>query len=508
MRTGWQMAALAVALLGTSATAAPAPLRDGVRAWRQANEHRLLDDYSRLVAMPNVASNLADVDRNADFLEAQLKARGFATRLLRAEPGTPASVYGERTTKGARRTILFYAHYDGQPVGQAGWLDPPFQPTLRTAPPESARVNLPATGPINPDWRLHGRSTGDDKVSVQAMLWALDALAAQKRAPAVNIKIIWEGEEENGSPHFARIVHDNRDLLKADLLVMGDGPMHQSGRQQINGGNRGIISFTATVYGPARPLHDGHYGSWVPSPTVMIADLVLGLRRDDGSINVPGLMDEVTPVGAADRAALAALPPVEAQLKQELALGRTIGPARLADGYLGPTLNVRAIHGGDNSANPANAIATEAWAAFDYRLAPGQTLPHVRQVTEAALAAQGWHVVHETPDAATRRAYPRVVRLDWEAGGAEATKTALDTPAAKAVAGAIARTVGYDPIRLPIMGASSAFAEVVNTLAAPMVGVSIANADDNQHARNENIRIGNLWDGIEIYAALLADTRW
>ncbi len=503
----WKALALA-ALLAAPALAAPAApgVKTAVRSWRQAHEAALLKDYIAFVAMPNVATNLADVGRNADWLLGQLQARGFATQLLRAAPGTPASVFGERKTRGAKRTILFYAHYDGQPVGQAGWLDPPFQPTLRTAPPESAPIT--GTGPLNPDWRLHGRSTGDDKVSVQALLWALDALAASKMVPAVNIKIIWEGEEENGSPHFAQIVKDNKALLAADLLIMGDGPMHQSGKQQINGGNRGITSFVATVYGPARPLHDGHYGNWVPSPTVMIADLVMQLRDDDGHIKVPGLMDEVTPVTTADKAALAALPPVEAQLQDELALGRTISGQRLADGYLAPTLNVRAIHGGDNSANAANAIATDAWASFDYRLAPGQTLPFVQAKTEAWLTAQGWHIVRDTPDAATRRAHPRVLKLVWDAGGAIATKTPLDTPAAMAVAGAIGRSVGYDPIRLPIMGASSAFAEVVNTLAAPMVGVSIANADDNQHARNENIRLGNLWDGIEIYAALLADTRW
>jgi acetylornithine deacetylase/succinyl-diaminopimelate desuccinylase-like protein len=185
-----------------------------------------------------------------------------------------------------------------------------------------------------------------------------------------------------------------------------------------------------------------------------------------------------------------------------------VGPARLAEGYLAPTLNVRAIHAGDEGPNAANAIATEATASVDLRLAPGETPERVQALTESYLTGKGWFIVHGTPDAPARLAHPKVLRLDWDKGVSIATKTPLDTPAALAVAAAIERTVGYPVIKLPIVGASSGFAEVVNQLHAPMVGISIANYDDNQHARNENLRLGNLWDGIEVYAGLLADLGW
>lgn len=499
-----------LALVAAPVMASPASdrLRSAVRDWRTANERKLLADYSAFVAMPSIASNLADVDRNADWLEAQLKARGFATQQLRARPGTPASVFAERRTPGAKRTILFYAHYDGQPVNQPGWLDPPFQPTLRTAPPASAKVDLAAATSLDREWRLHGRTTGDDKSTIAVTLWALDALAAKGLKAGVNIKILWEGEEEAGSPHFGTIVRANKALLAADLLVMGDGPMHQSGRPLVSGGNRGIIDFEATVYGPARALHDGHYGNWVPSPTVMIADLVMQLRDDEGHIKVPGLASEVPQPTAADKAALAALPPVEAQLKDDLALGRHIGTERIADGYLMPTLNVRAIHGGDTRSPAANAIPTSAWASFDIRLAPGQTMAHVRETTEAYLTAQGWHIIRTEPDLATRKAWPKLLKLTWSDGGSVAVKVPLDTPEARAVTAAITRATGQPPVQMPLMGGTTPFAEIVEALQTPMIGVAVANADDNQHAANENIRLGNLWDGIEIYAALLADTKW
>jgi acetylornithine deacetylase/succinyl-diaminopimelate desuccinylase-like protein len=501
---------LSCVTLSSAVPAIAASPQAEVRKWRQANERQILQDFSKLLAMPNVATTLNDVETNATAISAMLSARGFSTQLLRAAPGTPPSIFAERLTPGATRTVVFYAHYDGQPVNQKGWLSPPFTPTLRTAPPASAPAGDIAAieGPIDPDWRIYARSAGDDKAPIQAMISALDALKAGGISPTVNIKLLYEGEEEQGSPHFARIVAQNLALLRGDLLIFGDGPMHQSGRQQINGGNRGITSFVATVYGANKPLHDGHYGSWAPSPAVMIADFVMSLRDDAGHIKIPGIYDDVAPVTAAEKAALAAMPPIEAELRTALGLGRNIGPPRLADGYLAPTLNVRAIHAGDDGPNAANAIATDASASVDFRLAPGETPAKVKTLTEDYLTKQGWFIVRDTPDAATRLAHPKILRLDWEEGGSIATMTRLDTPAAMAVAAAIGRTTGQDVIKLPIVGASSGFADIVDQLKVPMVGVSIANYDDNQHARNENLRIGNLWDGIEVYAGLLADLKW
>ncbi len=496
-----------MALAVSSAYAASS--RDTVRLWRKAHEKSIVADFVTLLSMPNVATNLADVDKNAAYIETQLTSRGFDTRLLSAGPGTPPSVFGEMKIRGARRTVIFYAHYDGQPVGQKGWVASPFQPSMRTALPEARVVDWQnSTGELDPDWRLFARSAGDDKASIQAMLSALDALKSAHMAPTVNIKLLYEGEEEQGSPHFSTLIAKNLDLLKGDLLIMGDGPMHQSGKQMVNFGNRGIASLTMTVYGPIKPLHDGHYGSWAPNPAVMIARLIASLRDDQGHILIPHFYDDVAPASTADKAALNAMPPIENELKNALGLGRNIGPARLADGYLEPTLNVRAIHAGDEGPAAANAIATQANASLDFRLAPGETPAHTRELLEDFLLQQGWFIVRDEPDFQARVSHGKIVKVVWDAGGSIATKTALDLPASKAVVGSISRTVGYQPIELPIVGASSGIADIVNLLHLPMAGVSIANYDDNQHAQNENLRLGNLWDGIEVYAGLLTDLNW
>jgi acetylornithine deacetylase/succinyl-diaminopimelate desuccinylase-like protein len=498
--------ALTMALAGSAEAASP---KDQVRAWRQAHEKEIVADFVTLLSKPNVATNLADVDANAAYISGLLQKRGFTTELLRAEPGTPASILAELKTPGAKRTVVFYAHYDGQPIGQKGWISTPFTPSMRTALPQAQPVDWQAAPtPLNPDWRLFARSAGDDKGTIQAFISAFDALKAAGIKPSVNIKLLYEGEEEQGSPHFGALVARNLDKVRGDLLIMGDGPMHQTGKQQINFGNRGITGFKATVYGPLKPLHDGHYGSWAPSPTVMIAGLVMSLRDDDGHILIPGIYDDVQPVSPADKAALAALPDVETDLKKAMGLGRNIGPPRLADGYMVPTLNVRAIHAGDDGPNAANAIAVQGDASFDFRLAPGETPAKVQALTEAYLTKLGWFIVRDTPDLATRLAHPKIVRINWDEGSSIATESPMAGLAAKAVEASMSRTVGYPVLKVPIVGASSGMAEIVNQLKAPMVGVSIANYDDNQHAQNENLRLGNLWGGIEIYAGLIADLDW
>lgn len=507
-----RLLALAVGLIlaGATQAATPDPARRAADIWVAGHEQAILSEFTTFLAIPDVATTVSDVERNADHLTAMLRARGFETRTLSAGPGTPPAVYAELKAPGARRTVLYYAHYDGQPVGQKGWTSAPFAPVMRAGPLDPAAPTVDwtrAAGRLDPDWRLYARASGDDKASIEALLTAIDAMKAAGLKPSVNIKLFYEGEEEQGSPHLRSIIEANAELLRTDLIIMGDGPMHQSGRQMVNFGSRGEIGLTMTVYGALRPLHDGHYGSWAPSPAVEIAHLIADLRAEDGRIDIPGLYDDLKAPTASEKAALAALPPVEARLAHDLGLAAPITSERLADSYFRPTLNVRAIHVGDTGPNAANAIAATASASFDFRIVPDETPERVRRLTEARLAQLGWFVVATAPDMATRLAHPRIVQVNWETGST-AVKTDMDLPASKAAVGAIERVEGGPILKIPMVGASSGLADIVAVLHAPMVGVSIANYDDNQHAENENLRLGNLWDGVAVYAALLSDLNW
>jgi acetylornithine deacetylase/succinyl-diaminopimelate desuccinylase-like protein len=360
-------------------------------------------------------------------------------------------------------------------------------------------------GRYDPEARIYARSASDDKSPIVAMLWALDALRAAGRAPTVNLRFFLEGEEEAGSGNLRRMLTENRDLLQADLWLFGDGPVHQSGAFQAVFGVRGDVGVTLTVYGPARPLHSGHYGNWAPNPSVALIHLLAGMRDPDGRITIPGFHDDVVPLTDAEREAIARVPPVEDQLRAELQLGRTEGGpgSALLERIALPALNVSGLSGGLTGARGANLIPPEASAFLDFRLVPAQTPERLRALVEAHVARQGFHVVHEEPDSATRRAHPRIARFDW-GEGYPAARTSLDAPAARALLTAAAGAAGRPLIRVPTSGGSLPLFHFEQVLGAPFVILPIVNHDNNQHGENENLRLANLWAGIELYAGVLA----
>ena len=479
-----------------------------VSAWRAAHEKQILSEYAVMLAMKNVASDIGDVERNAAFLQEQLRARGFATRLLSAGPGTPPTVFGELKVKGARRTVVFYAHYDGQPAEQPDWRTSPWTPVVRQGTAADGQdVDWRAAVKLDPEWRIYGRSASDDKAPIQAMLSALDALKAEGRGPTVNVKIFWEGEEEAGSANLDAILAANAALLDGDVFILGDGPVHQSRAPAVYFGARGVTGLELTTYGPTRPLHSGHYGNWAPNPTVSLAHLITALRDEDGRILVTGFYDDVKSLSPAERAALAAMPDVETGLKQELSLGRTEGGERLLDSVSRPALNVRGFQAGGVGDAASNVILPQARASIDFRLVPDQTPEGVRDRTEAYLTARGWTVVHQAPDAATRMAHPKLVLAQWSLNY-PAYRTRLDGPEAKAVTAAVERATGKTAVKMPMLGGSVPMATFARHLDMPIVGLPIANHDNNQHGANENLRLQNLWDGIDIYAELLTGLKW
>jgi acetylornithine deacetylase/succinyl-diaminopimelate desuccinylase-like protein len=518
VRTGLAFAVLTLltASAATKATAQQSPstrmsvsgetVRSSARRYREAHEAEIARELADLLAIPNVASDTANIGRNATAVMAMLRRRGVTTRTIAGDGGPPA-VYGELRSPAATRTVVFYAHYDGQPVDPSQWTGAPWTPVLRDGSLASGAkvIPLPSAGQrMSGDSRIYARSASDDKGAIIAMLAALDALKAGGITPSVNLKFFFEGEEEAGSSHLRRMLEANRELLRADAWVFCDGPVHQSGRQQVVFGARGVMGLELTTYGPLRALHSGHYGNWAPNPAVQIATLIASMRDDDGRITIAGFGDDVRPISVAERLALGGIPPLDTVLRRALQLGATeANNAPLAERIMLPALNVRGIKVGGVRELAANAIPTEASASIDFRLVPNQTPEHVRQLVEAHLRSRGYHIVTNPPDSATRMAHAKIVRVEWE-GGYAATRASMDIPFSRALLAAASVGALTTPLAVPTLGGSLPTSTFEQVLGVPLVVLPIANYDNNQHAANENLRMQNLWDGIELFAAVMA----
>ena len=494
----------AVAVLGVAPPVAAQDPVDVVRRHVEKRGAEIVTELREFLAIPNVAADRDNIRRNADAIVAMLKKRGATARLI--ETAGPPLVYGEI---GDPRlpTVLFYFHYDGQPAGDAaGWTQSsPWAPVLRSAAIEKGGKVVeqwPAAGTaVDPEWRVYARSASDDKAPIIAFMAVLDAWR-EGRVPLRNrIKMIFEGDEEAGSPNIADVVRNNRALLAADLVVMADGPIHPSNRPTADFGLRGLAAVTLTVYGPIVPLHSGHYGNWAPNPAMSLAQLLASMKSPDGRILVEGWEDDVVPPGAEERAAWAAYPNDDDTRRLQLQLGAVEGGGRSRMEMIArPSLNVRGLQSLFTGAESRTLIPDVAVAELDLRLVAGND-PE-RQVAKLVrhIEKQGWTVVRDTPDSATRVKSAKLVRVR-SGSGYPAGRTPLSNPAAKALIASLASARLGAPVVSPTMGGSGPSWVFTDILRAPFVALPTVNHDNNQHAANENIRLGNLFRSAQILAA-------
>ncbi len=489
-------------LCAAPAWGASAPV---ARAYREAHGPRILREYAELLSIPNVASDTVNIRRNAEFLRDQLSRRGISAELWEL-PDAPPIVYGALDVPGAERTLGIYVHYDGQPVDTSQWTNPPWSPTLYTAAIESGGMarELPADGePIDPEWRIYARGSGDDKAPLPALFTALDALAEAGIEPTSNLRLLFEGEEEAGSDHLQEYLESHRDQLDVDLWLICDGPVHQSRRPQLVFGVRGYTGIEITVYGAGRYLHSGHYGNWAPNPAMRLARLLASMKDASGEVLVEGFYDSTAPVGVDELEAMATLPDYDGELRRELGLAETeAANAALAERLLIPSLNVHGMASAAVGEAARNIIPTEATASIDIRLAKGNDPAEMLDLVEAHVREQGYHIVREAPDRATRLEHPLITRIVRRTGY-PAARTAVGMPIVQPIVEA-ARRASPDPVVLvPTMGGSLPLYLFTEVLDRPIVIVPIANHDDNQHAPDENLRIANLWYGIDLMGELL-----
>ena len=359
-----------VTVLAAAASLAGAPQGPDTRL-PPAAQRAALRELVSLVSIPNVATDAADIRKNAEYLRDAFARRGFAMQII--ETRHSPILIGERRGAGRTgRTLTFYCHYDGQPVIASEWPDSgPFQPILRDRPLEAGGkvVALPADGAVNPDWRLYARSSSDDKGPIAALLAALDLASASGRPIASTLRLVLEGDEEAGSPVLEEALKPRAADVKSDLVIMMDGPQHLSGRPTFFFGARGILSAELVVFGARRDLHSGNYGNWAPNPALELARLLASMKDEQGRVTIDGFYDDVVPLNAEEKQAIADIPPVEEEQMKALGFARPEVPgSRIEERHNLPTLNVSGLGSGTVTGQGRTIIPATATARLDLRM--------------------------------------------------------------------------------------------------------------------------------------------
>lgn len=507
---------------------------DAVRDWRREHAAEILADFAELARLENVTGDVPALRRNAAEIVARLRARGIPAEAVGPDGIAPLIVGRVPARPGAPRLGL-YAHYDGQPVTPADWSTPPFEPTL--VGPDGTRLPFPAAGSSGPagrpvaeeggtagaageeggttgaiaaalggadgdEWRLHARAAADDKAPIAALLAALDALAAAGVEPEVELVLCLEGEEESGSTHLGELMTAYADRLDAPVWLVCDGPVQPGNAPQVVLGVRGFTDLELTVYGPARELHSGHYGNWAPNPALALARLLASMKDPSGRVAIDGFTAGTRAPSPAEQEALDALPPVEAGLLDRFGVAAAEVPgSRLADRLMLPSLNIRGLRAADVGAAARNVIPAYATASIDIRLAAGDDPEVLTERVREHVRAQGYLVLDREPTAAERRTHA-VARIDARIGY-PAARASADLPVVAHLLDLTARAAGRPAITLPTLGGSVPLQHFGQALGAPAVILPIANPDNNQHAADENLRLGNLWYGLDLLALLL-----
>ncbi len=495
------LAFLPAILLAAPLAAQRAPTT--VTAWRAQNERRILDELMQLVSLPNVARNNADMMANAELLQRLFERRGFA--VTRTDGPSAPVVLAQLNVPGARGTLTLYIHYDGQPVNASEWRCGPFAPCVEGP---AGKVTLTPETTLDPEWRVYGRSTSDDKGPIVMLLNAIDALKATGSGPTWNLKVVLDGQEEAGSANFDRFVTQRGRELSADLAITLDGPRHPSTRPSMYYGVRGGANVTVTVYAARMDLHSGNYGNWAPDPSVRLGRLLASMKADDGRVTIDGFYASTTPLTPTERRALAAMPRIEAELARDFGIGQPERPGtRLEEKLNEPTLNVLAMDaGGGLDAPGRTAIPAVARARIAMRLVHGNDPAKMQELVVAHIRTQGYHVIEgRDPTDEERLAHPLLARVDRNRGSA-AARTSMDEPLARGIVAALTRN-GIGPVQLPTLGGSMPYGAFSDDLKIPTVGVSLVNHDNNQHGPNENLKLRNLWEGVELLASILTMPR-
>jgi len=438
------------------------------KAYQDQHKERFLNELLELLRIPSVSArteNKADMLACAKLVQQRLEEAGADTVSIYETAGHPI-VYGEKIIDPAKPTILVYGHYDVQPADPLDlWKSGPFDPTII-------------------DGKIFARGSCDDKGQFYMHVKALETMT-QTNTLQANVKFLIEGEEEVGSPNLATFVKANKELLKADVILISDTSMLSMENPSIDIGVRGLSYIEVEITGPNRDLHSGVYGGAVANPITMLAKMIASCHDENNHITIPGFYDGVIYATPEERAKMAQAPFDESEYKTDLGVSSLWGEKGYTTNErtgIRPTLEVNGIWGGYTGEGAKTVLPSKAFAKISARLVPNQSST---VITEKLLN----YFKSIAPAGVTVKAE--------EHHGGEPYITPIDSDAYQAAAKAIHATFGKDPIPVRGGGSIPICALFEKELGLKIVFMGFGLDSDNLHSPNEKFDIFNFYKGIE-----------
>ena len=461
------------------------------------------NNFFEMLSIPNDGYDTPNIERNIEWCEETFSRLGFNMERVKAESTSPSMpnhplLIGNKFISNKFKTVLIYFHMDGQPVDPSKWNQAdPFDPILtensngRWVEIDRDRIN---TNP-DPDWRIFGRSTSDDKGPPMMLVNALEILEKLNKKPEFNIKLIIDFQEEMGSPTVVSAVSLYKEKLKSDFLLIIDGPRHPSNKPTLTFGARGISRITLTSYGPIKPQHSGHFGNYAPNPAMNLSKILSSMKDYDGVVTIPGFYDGVTLTNDI-RKILDEVPDDEEAINNDLLIS---SPDKVGNNYQEaiqyPSLNVRGLKSGWVGKEARTIVPDIAIAEIDVRLVKESEPEKLLNMIKDHIIKEGAYVIDgREPTNEERLTKKNIIRYDSKISYL-AYRTEIDSPIGNWASRALKNAFLEEPIKKRTSGGSIPISPFVTTLNVPALTYPSVNKDNNQHSPNENIRVGNFIDG-------------
>ena len=456
------------------------------------------------LTIPNLGSNKEHIKENLAWCQKVFTELDFKIEVLTTKE-VPVLLAEKKSPNKEAKTILFYLQIDGQPFDPTEWTqEDPFVPVLKIPDGEQWKP-IPwekFVPPFPTDARIFGRSTSDSKGNVVAFITALRMMKAAGKTSQYNLKVIMDFQEELGSPTLPQAVTENKEAFAADGMIILDGTRHVSNLPTLTYGARGILSVTLRVFGPTSPMHSGQYGNFVPNPVFALSRLIGGMKDEEGRVLIPGFYDAVQ-LDSQTKAILSSVPDNTEELITRIGIAK---PEKIGESFQEslqyPSLNVKGISAAKIGRLATTIIPDDAIAEFDIRLVPETPAEKMIELFKNYVLQAGFHLVKDEPSAEERKNYPKLAFLSFRIGS-KAYRTDMNSFLGKWVEQSMQKTFGNQYVKVRSTGGSQPISPFITTLNIPALAVNIPNPDNNIHAADENLKISNFIEGINICFALL-----